>query len=136
VTVYGVLNLTWVPSVDEQEGPPVGYAPAIVRNDPYTLVIRVTDGWADLGAETFSAQIRALRLTGTTDVAPEASFVVDVTQDGDDVLIVLDLMAESSTGLPTTTRRRPIYWDLQQDDGPTLLAGEVQVVDDVTRADT
>lgn len=130
--MYGILDLTWKPS-SQSTSPPTGKAGAIVRNDPYTHRIVVTDGWADLGTEEFEAQIRLKRLTGADDPAATADFVVVTAQDGDDLWITLNLTAEQTTDLPNALAQQGGYWDLQQVDGPTLLAGKVKVLDDVTR---
>lgn len=125
--MYGLLDLTWQPSASQTE-PPAGKAPALIRDDPYTHVIVVTGGWADLGAETFEAQIRTARLTGDTDAPATVAFTVTTEQAVADLRIILSLTAAQTLELPAEA-----YWDLQQVDGSTLLAGEVQVLNDVTR---
>ena len=125
--MYGILDLTWKPSAD-QSSPPAGKAPAIIRDDPYTHVFVVTDGWADLGSEDFEAQIRTARLTGDTDAAATVDFTVTTEQDTTDLRIILALTAAQTLDLPSAG-----FWDCQMVDGPTLLAGKVKVLDDVTR---
>jgi hypothetical protein len=126
--MYAVLDLTWKPTADSTT-PPAGKAPAIVRNDPYDHTFRVTAGWADLGAETFIAQVRPARLTGSTAAAATADFEVETEQDGVDLLIHLHLDASVTTALPAA-----LFWDVQQVDGSTIVAGKAKVLDDVTRA--
>jgi hypothetical protein len=145
--MFGILDLTWKPSATSTS-PPAGKAPAVIRNDPYTHGIVVAGGWATLGAENFDAQIRAARLTGATAGAALADFTVvnergvyndavvpptfTETVDGPDLRIVISLTAVLTTALPvqgTSTW----YWDVQQVDGSTLLAGKVKMLDDVTR---
>lgn len=141
--MYGVLDLTWKPS-SQSTSPPVGKAPAIVRNDPYTHLIVVTDGWADLGSEVFIAQLRLARLTGSTAADATADFTVNnlrgtvdedgiFTEDieGADLAIEITLTAAQTTALPAAFAG---FWDLQQVDAETLLAGKAKVLDDVTRA--
>jgi hypothetical protein len=125
--MFANLDLNWKPTADSTT-PPAGRAPAIVRNDPYTHVVVVTGGWADLGGETFEAQIRTARLTGSTVAAATADFTVTTAQDVLDLHIILSLTAAQTTALPAAG-----FWDLQQVDGSTLLAGKVKVLDDVTR---
>jgi hypothetical protein len=125
--MYGLLDLVWKPSASSTE-PPAGKAPALIRDDPYTHVIVVTDGWADLGTEDFEAQIRTARLTGDTDDPATVDFTVTTEQDGADLNIILALTAAQTLELPAAG-----YWDLQMVDGGTLLAGKVKVLDDVTR---
>lgn len=125
--MYAVLDLTWKPSADSST-PPAGKAPAIVRNDPYDHTFRVTAGWADLGAETFEAQLRTARLTGTTAGTATADFEVTTEQDGVDLLIHLHLDAVDTTDLPSA-----LFFDCQQVDGSTIVAGKAKVLDDVTR---
>lgn len=144
--MYGVLNLDWKPSADSLT-PPAGRAPAIVRDDPYTHGIVVPGGWADLGSETFEAQLRLERLTGSTAGAATAAFTVvnergvydsgtdefTETVDGPDLRIVISLTAAVTLALPSSLSTKAGFWDLQQVDGSTLLAGKVKVLDDVTR---
>jgi hypothetical protein len=125
--MYGLLDLVWKPSASSTE-PPAGKAPALIRDDPYTHVIVVTDGWADLGTEDFEAQIRTARLTGDTDDPATVDFTVTTEQDGTDLQIILALTAAQTLDLPAAG-----FWDLQMVDGGTLLAGKVKVLDDVTR---
>jgi hypothetical protein len=125
--MYGLLDLVWKPSASSTE-PPAGKAPALVRDDPYTHVIVVTGGWADLGTETFEAQIRTARLTGDTVAPATVDFTVTTAQDGTDLRIILALTAAQTLDLPAAG-----YWDLQMVDGETLLAGKVKVLDDITR---
>jgi hypothetical protein len=125
--VYASLDLNWQPGASAS--PPRGKAPAILRDDPYTHTIRVTGGWGALGAEQFAAQLRRRRLSSGAADDPVEEFTVDVEQDDDDLLIVLALTAAQTVALPVTG-----YWDLQQVDGPTLLAGTFKVLDDVTRS--
>jgi hypothetical protein len=124
--MYGILDLIWEPTGATTLSP--GQAPAIVRNDPYDHTIRVTDGWADLGAETYHSQLRESRLDGPTTDDPAASFAIETDQDGTDLLIALHLDATVTTSLPSS-----LLWDLQMDNGETLLAGKARVVGDVTR---
>lgn len=138
--MYAILDLTWKPSA-QSSSPPTGKAPAIVRNDPYSHLIVVEDGWADLGSEVFLAQFRLARLTGETAGDATVDFTVTnlrgtVTDGifaedvgGADLAIHLALLADETTGLPSAG-----FWDLQQQDAETLLAGKVKVLDDVTRA--
>lgn len=126
--MFAILDLTWKPSVTSTS-PPMGKAPALVRDDPYDHTFRVTDGWADLGGETFAAQLRPARLTGSTAADATADFDVETEQDGDDLLIHLHLDATATAALPSA-----MFWDCQQVDGSTLLAGKAKVLDDVTRA--
>lgn len=125
--MFAILDLSWKPSVSQTE-PPAGKGPALIRDDPYTHVFVVTDGWADLGGEEFEAQIRPARLGGATDDPATVDFTVTTEQDVDDLRIVLALTAAQTLELPTSG-----YWDLQMVDGQTLLAGKVKVLDDVTR---
>jgi hypothetical protein len=126
--MYALLDLNWKPSADSTT-PPTGKAPAIVRNDPYDHTLVVTAGWADLGTEEFEAQLRTARLTGSTAGDAAASFDVETEQDGVDLLIHIHLDATVTTALPTA----PLFWDCQQVDGSTILAGKAKVLDDVTR---
>lgn len=128
--MYALLDLIWKPTASSTV-PSVGKAPAIVRNDPYTHVIRITDGWADLGSESFIAQIRGARLVGADESSDTVivDFAVSTSQDGTDLLIVIALTAEQTTSMPTAG-----FWDLQQVDGETLFSGKTKVLDDVTRA--
>lgn len=128
--MFAILDLTWKPSATSTS-PPVGKAPAIYRNDPYDHTIRVTDGWADLGAEEFAAQVRPARLTGEDAATATADFDVTTEQDSADLLIHLHLDADVTTALAATD---VAFWDLQQLDGSTLLAGKAKILDDVTRA--
>ena len=125
--MYALLDLVWKPNATQTE-PPAGRAPAIIRDDPYTHTFVVTGGWADLGGESFEAQIRTARLTGDTAAAATVDFTVTTEQDGTDLLIHLSLTAAQTLGLPAAG-----FWDLQQVDGGTLVAGKVKVLDDVTR---
>ncbi len=129
--MYAVLDLTWKPSVTVTE-PPTGKASAIIRDDPYTHVFVVTDGYLDLGATPvlpeYVAQIRTARLTGETDDDPLADFTVEVEQDGDDFRITMSLTAEQTLELPSSG-----FWDMQQVDAGTILAGKIKVLDDVSR---
>lgn len=141
--MYGILDLTWKPS-SQSTSPPVGRAPAIVRNDPYTHLVVVERGWADLGSEEFVAQLRLERLTGSTAGDATADFTVNnlrgtVDVDGifaeapagADLAIEIALLASETTALPAAFSG---FWDLQQVDAETLLAGKAKVLDDVTRA--
>ena len=125
--MYAALDLVWKPSA-ASTSPPAGKGPALIRDDPYTHVFVVTDGWADLGAEEFEAQIRTARLTGDTAAAATVDFTVTTEQDGTDLRIILALTAAQTLDLPAAG-----FWDLQQVDGGTLVAGKVKVLDDVTR---
>lgn len=126
--MYGLLALDWVPTAISTT-PPAGHGPAIVRNDPFDHVIRVTDGWADLGSETFIAQMRPKKLVDSAvPAAPIVDFTVEVDQDVLDLLIIISLTSTETTALP-----KKGFWDLQQVDGSTLLQGPVVVVGDVTR---
>lgn len=127
--MYAVLDLVWKPTADSTS-PPTGKAPAIVRNDPYDHTFRVTAAWADLGTETFEAQVRTARLTGSTAAAATVDFAVETEQDGVDLLIHLHLTATQTTSLPSV----PLFWDCQMVDGSTIVAGKAKVLDDVTRA--
>ncbi len=139
--MFANLDLSWKPSTASTE-PPAGKAPAIVRDDPYTHGIVVVAGWADLGSETFEAQFRTARLSGSTAAAATADFTVvnergvydpdtevfTETVDGADLRIVISLTRAQTVALPSSG-----FWDCQQVDGSTLLAGRVTVLDDVTR---
>jgi hypothetical protein len=125
--MFASLDLVWKPS-STSTSPPAGKAPAIIRDDPYTHVFVVEDGWADLGSEDFEAQIRTARLTGDTDDPATVDFTVTTEQDGADLRIILALTAAQTLELP-----KEGFWDLQQIDGGTLVAGKVKVLDDVTR---
>src|SRR5690349_20046058 len=125
--MFANLDLSWKPSATSTE-PPAGKAPALIRDDPYTHVIVVTDGWATLGTEEFEAQIRTARLTGDTDDPATVDFTVTTEQDVADLHIILSLTAAQTLDLPAAG-----FWDLQQVDGGTLLAGKVKVLDDITR---
>jgi hypothetical protein len=125
--VFAVLDFTWKPTADSTE-PPAGKAPALVRNDPFDHTFRVTDGWADLGGETFAAQFRTARLTGATAGTPAAEVDVETEQDGTDLLIHFHLDAEDTTSLASA-----LFFDCQQVGGSTVVAGKAKVLDDVTR---
>lgn len=144
--MYGILDLTWKPSASEPS-PPVGKAPAIIRNDPYDHGIVVAGAWDTLGAEVFEAQLRLARLTGATAGAATAVFSVvnergtydaeaeEFTEavDGEDLRIVIGLTAEQTSALPANLAKTAGFWDMQQVDGSTILAGKAKVLDDVTR---
>lgn len=144
--MYGILDLTWKPSA-EQTAPPIGKAPAIIRDDPYTHGIVVPGAWSTLGAEEYEAQLRRARLTGSTAAAADADFAV-VNERGDydpdtkiftgsptgvDLRIVVSLTAAQTKALPAVLSRQNGYWDLQLVGGGTILAGQAKVLDDVTR---
>lgn len=131
--MFGILDLNWKPTAD-QDTPPVGRAPAIVRNDTWTHTIRVIDGAANgFDSWDWAAQVRAARLTGSTAGTPLASMEVSLEVDDDDLLVHLGLPSTVTTGLELPQGG---VWDLQLTDGTTVttwLQGKVKVLDDVTR---
>lgn len=146
--MYAVLDLTFKPTAQTSK-PPKGKGYAIVRNDPYLHTVAVAGGWATIGGETFAAQLRLARLTGTTAGPPTAVFTVTNRRgtitpiDGEDILVIdgtgpdlgiaIELTEEQTSALPAILGRESGYWDLQQVGGGTLLAGKIRVLDDVTR---
>jgi hypothetical protein len=130
--MYGILDLTWVVNANESSAP-ANKGEAIIRDDSYTLQVRITDGVANgLDDGEFRAQIRAARLEGTTNEAALATFAVTEDTDGDDLLVILFLTRAQTVDLPDKG-----FWDLQMTLGAeatTLLSGKVKVIDDTTRA--
>lgn len=130
--MYGLLDLTWKVSATDPT-PPTGKGPCIIRDDPFDHTVRVTAGWADLGSETFVAQARLARLTSSTAAAATVDFEVTTEQDGVDLLIHLHIDQAVTRALPEALTGGG-FWDCQMVDGPTLLAGKVKLLDDVSRA--
>lgn len=131
-----LLDLTWKSSAAQEDLPTGVYpilAPAIYRNDGYSIHFTLLDGTDPYVPEgTLSAQIRPLRLGKSATVGdPLAEFEVTVGGvDGNEVTIALD---DVQTGaLPDAG-----FWDLQEtfDDGPsrTWFTGRVKAWGDVTR---
>lgn len=130
--MWGSLDLTWKPS-EAQPTPPKGKAPCLIRDDPYDHTIRVTGGWADIGSEEFVAQARLARLTSATAGDATVDFEITKEQDGEDLLIHLHVDQAVTKALPTGLASGG-FWDCQIVDGPTILAGKVKLLDDVSRA--
>lgn len=129
--MYGILDLTWVPTATSTE-PAAGQSAAIVRGDTYAHLLTFTDDADAPFAITgdVAAQIRAAKLTSDTAGVPLASFACVVSGAGDN-LVTISLTSEQTLDLPASA-----FWDLQVDDSgtiTTLLSGKVKVANDVTR---
>ena len=132
--MYGVLDLNWKTSVAHPT-PPAGRGPCLIRDDPFDHTIRVTGGWADIGSEEFVAQARLARLTSATAGDATVDFEITKEQDNQDLLIHLHVDPAVTKALPAAlTRGEGGFWDCQIVDGPTILAGKVKLLDDVSRA--
>lgn len=130
-----LLDLTWKSSATQEDLPTDVYpylAPAIYRNDGYSIAFTLLDGVDPYEPEgTLTAQIRAKRLvSGETPGDPLAEF--DVTVVANVVTIALD--ETQTAALPDAG-----YWDIQEsfDDAPprTWFTGKVKAWGDITRGD-
>jgi hypothetical protein len=114
----------------------------IYRGDPWERTVEITvqadpenpdpdidddDDWepVDLSGSQLAAQIR--RSTADTSAVIEEVTVTTVT-DGTDGLLLLELDAEQTAGLPDVC-----VWDLEQVGVRTHLAGKVRPTGQVTR---
>lgn len=126
----GVLNLTFIWTVDDQEPDPFQwYAP--VRNDEYTLPLEF---WEDEAATVpyvidgpFVAQLRPALLDGPTAGPPITAFTITQLTDNTFTLI---LEPAKTLILPGGWR-----WDFQAD-ATTLVGGKGKTQNDVSRAGT
>lgn len=131
-----LFDLTWKSSAAQEDLPTGVYptlAPAIYRNDGYTIHFVLLDGVTPYVPEgTLSAQIRRARLAANaTPADPLAQFEVTVGGvDGNEVTIALD-------GTQTAVLPDSAFWDLQESfvSGPPLtwFTGRVKAWGDVTR---
>lgn len=131
-----LLDLNWKPSADESTLPTgvyPGRAPAVYRNDTYSITLRLwndeegTDPYTPEG--TLTAEIRPARLAaGATVADPIVEFDVEV--DGNEVS--LTLTRAQAAIVPDAA-----YWDLQEvlagDVARTWFTGKVKGWGDVTR---
>lgn len=128
-----LFDLVFKPSAATPDLPTDVYpylAPAIYRNDGYSITFTLLDGETPYEPEgTLFAQVRSARIgAGATVGDPLAEF--EVTVDANEVTIALD--AEQTASLPDAG-----FWDLQEtfDDAPprTWFTGKVKAWGDITR---
>ena len=131
-----LFDLTWKPSASQPDLPDDVYptlAPAIYRNDGYSIRFVLADGTAAYVPEgSLTAQIRSARIpAGATVGSALAEFAVTVGgDDGNEV--TLELTGTQTAGLPDSS-----FWDLQQSFGDgeprTWFTGKVKAWGDITR---
>lgn len=129
-----LLDLVWKPSADEPELPTSGYpykAPAIYRNDSYSLTFTLTDDGEEYEPEgVLHAQIRAARLAVGAGEPSDPIVEFDVVVAGN--VVTIALTRAQAALVPDSA-----YWDLQEvldeDTGRTWFTGRVKGWGDVTR---
>lgn len=101
----------------------------IRKGDDYSHVVTITNtaGPIDITGRTYTSQFRKI----ATQASPDGTFTVAVT-DGPAGELTITMPNATTTNLDVGCYK----WDLQENSGgiiTTILAGEVNVITDVTR---